>query len=269
MENKAIIALDHLKQLISADEIGGLSQDPSRSWDRTRILKDIVAAIEGCAEASGGGGGSPLIVRCTVSNDLVYVLSEDWDTINEASTLEGRPVLIELTDPGTKSAVERRTYCLVTEVQSAENFVSEQRSVKNASETKSDSGTGYVVVCTDLSNVDFNFKYIFHSDTSSGTLSCSEALPIGSGSGGGVLVVTDTDGALNKTWQEIHDVFMTGVVRLTDGGTGQNVTVLSVQNDKGEYSVTASDGYGNYSHMYAALTADGYPVDTELLHVNP
>lgn len=214
MENKAIIALDHLKQLISANEIGGLSQAPSRSWDRTRILKDIVAAIEGCTEASGGGD-VPLIVRCTVSNDLVYVLSEDWDTINEAFTEAGRPVLIEFTDPGTKSAVERHTYCLVTEVHSTENFVTEQRSIENASEAKSISGSDYYVVCTNLSNVDFNFKYLFHSDTSSGTLSCSEALTIGGGSGGGMLKVTASvsgeDVVLDKNYNEI-------VAAMADGG---------------------------------------------------
>lgn len=95
-----------------------------------------------------------------------------------------------------------------------------------------------------------------HTNESTGALEWAE----GGGSGGGVMVVTDTDGTLDKTWQEIHDAFMTGVVRLTDSLSGQNVTVLSVQNAKGGYSVTAADGVGNFSITYTASSASGYPV---------
>lgn len=254
MENKAIIALDHLKQLISADEIGGLSQDPSRSWDRTRILKDIVAAIEGCAEASGGsGGGSPLIIRCTVS-DNEFVLSEDWDTINEAFTEAGRPVLIEFFNSGTKSS-STYTYRLVTEV----------GSVDTTREAKSSSGDDYFVVCTDLSNVDFNFKYIFHSDTSSGTLSCSEALPIdgGGGSGGGVLVVHDVDGTLDKTWQEIHDADL-AVWKCTVGENWVEpayVTYIGIPT-VGTYEIVfcGYDGAELTPSVFDTDSPDGYPV---------
>ncbi len=42
-------------------------------------------------------------------------------------------------------------------------------------------------------------KYL-HANESTGALEWAEG-----GSGGGVLVVTDTDGTLDKTWQEIND----------------------------------------------------------------
>lgn len=214
-----------------------------------------------CDSSSGGGsgGGSPLIVRRTVSNGE-YVLSEDWDTINEAFTEDGRPVLIELLNTGTKSS-STCTYCLVTEV----------RSIENASEAKSDSGTGYVVVCTNLSNVDFNFKYIFYSDTSSGTLSCIEDLPIGGGSGGsggGVLVVhaNEVTRALDKTWQEIHDADF-AVLKLSDFSDGDFVRfAITSQVEEAEGVYAANFVYvGKVPTPYVYITdsPDGYPVMQE------
>ena len=88
----------------------------------------------------------------------------------------------------------------------------------------------------------------------------SNAGQSGGGSGGGALVVTDTEDTLDKTWQEIHDALMVGVVRLHNTVTGQNVTVLSAQQNRRGYTVTASDGVGNYSMTYVSETADGYPV---------
>lgn len=75
----------------------------------------------------------------------------------------------------------------------------------------------------------------------------------GGGSGGGVLVVTDTDGTLDKTWQEIHDADF-AVVVLTNGTTVGKYAVTSTSYVESEYTVeTADEG------VYIASSADGYP----------
>ena len=79
----------------------------------------------------------------------------------------------------------------------------------------------------------------------------------GGGSGGGVLVVHDVNGTLDKTWQEIHDAMLSGgAVIETDGSRNQSVTIITeVDYDKrgGEYGVLGKT-------QYTAFSADGYPV---------
>lgn len=84
---------------------------------------------------------------------------------------------------------------------------------------------------------------------------------IGGGSGGGVLVVTGTDGTLDKTWQEIHDAMLSGgaVVSFSETDTGSVVTAM--YNDKDEaYVIIVCDrvGAGEFA-TYFASTASGYP----------
>lgn len=78
-------------------------------------------------------------------------------------------------------------------------------------------------------------------------------------SGGGVLVVTDTDGALNKTWQEIADALLVGSVTIVKGDN----TILSVggvnYDDREQAYEVGIAPIGNYQITYAASSADGYP----------
>jgi hypothetical protein len=83
----------------------------------------------------------------------------------------------------------------------------------------------------------------------------------GGGSGGGVLVVTDTDRTLDKTWQEIHDAMLTGLVVIQGGSMDSGInTVTQVYYDKkgGAYKVHGGSS-GNWSPAYTASSADGYP----------
>ena len=76
-------------------------------------------------------------------------------------------------------------------------------------------------------------------------------------SGGGVLAVTETDGTLDKTWQEIHDAFVAGSVRLLVDDDGNSIVygIAGVGYDKREgYFVFADSG-----RSYSATSASDYP----------
>ena len=73
----------------------------------------------------------------------------------------------------------------------------------------------------------------------------------GGGSGGGVLVLTDTDGTLDKTWQEIHDAMLSGGVTIVIPDDGV-YAVDSIYIDT-KYFVGASGA------EWISETADGYP----------
>ena len=74
-------------------------------------------------------------------------------------------------------------------------------------------------------------------------------------SGGGVLVVTDTLGVLDKTWQEIHDAMLSGgaVISYNNENNVDSVYAVNLGLD-GKYGVmTTAD------NVYLSLTASGYP----------
>lgn len=88
---------------------------------------------------------------------------------------------------------------------------------------------------------------------------------IGGGSGGGVLVVTDTDGTLDKTWQEIHDAFVSGSVRIqngTDTNTLLNVLAVEYSSKAGEYMVKSAPSDNWSPETYVVSSASGYPTNT-------
>lgn len=77
-------------------------------------------------------------------------------------------------------------------------------------------------------------------------------------SGGGVLVVTGTNGTLDKTWQEIHDAMLSsGAAIVLDDNTAESV--VSVGIEKGDYSVIVLNVSDSEWYTYAASSADGYP----------
>ncbi len=83
------------------------------------------------------------------------------------------------------------------------------------------------------------------------------AVEIGGGSGG-VLVVTETNDTLDKTWQEIHDAFVAGSVRIQNGtGTIMNVKIVGYSSREGTYSVVC-DNYQT-DETYTTDSASGYP----------
>lgn len=76
--------------------------------------------------------------------------------------------------------------------------------------------------------------------------------------GGGVLVVTDTDGTLDKTWQEIHDASFAILVNESDEYS-KDCAMFSYMNREGRdepysYNVTFGD-----DATYTASSASGYP----------
>lgn len=89
----------------------------------------------------------------------------------------------------------------------------------------------------------------------------------GGSSGGGALVATDTDGTLDKTWQEIHDALLTGgaIILQVDGQDAYCYTVFSVTKAPGESSFDVVAGSivlpsDVASALYSASSASGYPV---------
>ena len=79
-----------------------------------------------------------------------------------------------------------------------------------------------------------------------------KALGNGGGSGGGVLVVTDTDGTLDKTWQEIHDAGFAVSVNNEDGKTINYITFIGIDNG---YIIETMNEYN-----YIVSDASDYPV---------
>lgn len=75
------------------------------------------------------------------------------------------------------------------------------------------------------------------------------------GGHGGVLVVNDINGTLNKTWTEIDNAI--GAVYIVNGD-GEKDIVLSTYEGKGDYYVAVYVSYGH--KLYVSSSADGYPV---------
>ena len=85
-------------------------------------------------------------------------------------------------------------------------------------------------------------------------------------SGGGVLVVTDTDVTLDKTWQEIHDAMLSGGAVInhtnTEGGSFDEVAIITdaFHDVVDGYGISVSaQGSGAIQPVYYSQTADGYP----------
>lgn len=77
----------------------------------------------------------------------------------------------------------------------------------------------------------------------------------GGGSGGGVLVVTDTDGTLDKTWQEMYDAFASGGVVIQMDENKRNGVFAVTKLSRDTFDVVAYDGL-----YYSASSASGYPL---------
>lgn len=92
--------------------------------------------------------------------------------------------------------------------------------------------------------------------------------PASGGSGGGVLVVTDTDGTLDKTWQEIVDADF-AVVRLEindeedppPSGFVSPVIYHEIDTKMGDYSIGVLflEDSSLFVQNYVASSASGYP----------
>lgn len=107
-----------------------------------------------------------------------------------------------------------------------------------------------------------NTEYVWTSDNASGLITDYEELgPVvaaNPSSGGGVLVVTATNGTLDKTWQEIHDAFVAGSVRIqNETGSIMNVKIVGHSSREGTYSV-ACENYQT-DETYTTDSASGYP----------
>ena len=79
----------------------------------------------------------------------------------------------------------------------------------------------------------------------------------GVASGGGVLIVTGTNGTLDKTWQEIYDAPF-AVIKKDDDGERYAYPVFSVYEDSGEYGVAIMGGSGRVI-TYSSSSASGFP----------
>ena len=74
-------------------------------------------------------------------------------------------------------------------------------------------------------------------------------------SGGGVLVVTDTEGTLDKTWQEIHDADL-AIIRITDVNNEMfKMVTMAIIRKNNTYDIVDM-----YETTYSASSASGYPV---------
>ena len=78
--------------------------------------------------------------------------------------------------------------------------------------------------------------------------------------GGGVLVVTDTDGILDKTWQEIADsTWAVLKVEMMDEGFYGYSPFIQYGNDEDGYMVEFFDAPDGRTVTYVAETATDYP----------
>jgi hypothetical protein len=85
-----------------------------------------------------------------------------------------------------------------------------------------------------------------------------DAIKAGGGGSGGALVVTDTDGTLDKTWQEIYDADFAVVVQSSAAGKKKYaVTEVLHNRDNTEFLVNLIEGD---PASYTASSADGYPM---------
>ena len=76
----------------------------------------------------------------------------------------------------------------------------------------------------------------------------------GGGTGGGVLVVTDTDGTLDKTAEEMFAAIIKGIVI----NKGHTFSIVSEATNVGSNYVFVTTNNGN-SMLYLASSASGYP----------
>ena len=84
---------------------------------------------------------------------------------------------------------------------------------------------------------------------------CREAEPHGRGNffrkwGGTPLIVTDNDGTLDKTWQEIYDAYPNVMLQTSN----RKVVFSEINSADGLYTVLA------VYDVYETLEANGYPI---------
>ena len=79
----------------------------------------------------------------------------------------------------------------------------------------------------------------------------------GVASAGGVLIATDTNGTLDKTWQELYDAPF-AVIKMNEDGEMYTFPVFGLYEDSGEYVVTATGGTGQVIG-YSSSSASGFP----------
>lgn len=96
-------------------------------------------------------------------------------------------------------------------------------------------------------------KYL-HANESTGDLEWATA----GGSGGGVLVVTDTDGTLDKTWQEIADADLAVVIVASESKTAHLPAYNVTESNHGVSCITLGRS-GAVERSYQASSASGYP----------
>lgn len=84
----------------------------------------------------------------------------------------------------------------------------------------------------------------------------------GGGSGGGVLMVTDTDGTLDKTWKEIYTAAENGVpsvLRIVEEDNVMFNMISAVFAESNTFYVDFGvEGTGAFNE-YSVDSADGYP----------
>ena len=89
----------------------------------------------------------------------------------------------------------------------------------------------------------------------------------GGSAGGGVLVVHDVDGTLDKTWQEILDAPL-AIVKDVGEDYAFLMYLLSAEALTGDkYLVTFIDfasALGSVKHHYQATSQSGYPVEVDI-----
>lgn len=78
----------------------------------------------------------------------------------------------------------------------------------------------------------------------------------GVASAGSVLILTDTNETLDKTWQEIYDAPF-AVIKKDDAGERYAYPVSGVYEDSGEYIVAATAGLRAIT--YSSSSASGFP----------
>ena len=202
---------------------------------------EVIALIKALSGGGGSGGdGNFLIVNATFAYDDV---GEEWSVTLDKTFAE----------ISAASNAGKIVLCIPYE---SENGATGYPCVMTVESIEAFANTDIVDLGDANSTVlSFNFGINNNDGTYAEATTWSK--------GGGVLVVTDTDGTLDKTWQEIHDAMLSGgaVIQYGEAPAPNGVKVISdcMELPGLGYTLIA----GNAGDGYNASSASDYPTLSE------
>lgn len=221
----------------------------------TDMANDLIAAGI-CVEAGGGSGGGQL--PTPTAQDVGKVATVVGETSKGAVIVPEQSVTVSGKDGAVLSNANISlftvgTYCAVTINGTDYSGTVEEVDGFPALAISLGVGHGEAIfgaINGNLILIAASGTYTVSVNVASTSVSYGLSAP-----SGGVLVVHDVNSTLDKTWQEIHDAFVSGSVRIQrDDGSVYGVGYVGYSKHEG-YLVSTSTNEG-----YVAASASDYPV---------